>query len=291
MSMVEKDIEKNPKKTCFVICPIGKENSKERQWSDDVLECIISPVVEKLGYNTPIRADRINESGIITRQIIELLIDSDLVIADLSWRNPNVFYELAIRHVTKKPCIHIIRVGEDNPFDTSSNRAITFNLDIRSARKAMEELENHISSIKSGKVETDNPIGTALTMRNLEKSGDTEQYSIAQVIQELKDVRAEIKSQHTIYPKVSALPFPSLDAITTIPAYASLNNPYATITDIGGSGYAIAPGSNMGCISRSVIESEIATLKFRLNTSVMTADERAVYERRIHELETSLKFY
>jgi len=98
-----------PEKTCFVICPIGDEGSPERKWSDDILECIITPVVEKMGYQKPIRADHINESGIITRQIVDLLIDSDLVIADLSFRNPNVCYELAVRHVAKKPFIHMIK--------------------------------------------------------------------------------------------------------------------------------------------------------------------------------------
>lgn len=163
------------KKTCFVICPIGKEDSDRRRWSDDVLDLIITPVVEEMGYSIPIRADRINESGIITSQIVELLVESDLVIADLSFGNPNVFYELAVRHVTKKPCIHLIRTQDENPFDTASNRAIVFDLNMRAGLKAKEDLKKQIASIHDGKLETDNPITTALTLKDLKASGDVQQ--------------------------------------------------------------------------------------------------------------------
>jgi len=181
-------------KTCFVICPIGDEGSAERKWSDDLLECIITPVVEKMGYQKPIRADHINESGIVTRQIVDLLIDSDLVIADLSYRNPNVCYELAVRHVAKKPFIHLIKIGHKIPFDTSSNRTISVDIDIRSARKAMEELERHIKSIDEGNVETDNPIGTALTQRDLRSSGDPAKTISADLMEAIQSIAAEVKA-------------------------------------------------------------------------------------------------
>jgi hypothetical protein len=189
----EEGTTSNPKKTCFVICPIGDAGSVERKWSDDLFDCIITPIVEKMGYQKPIRADQINESGIITRQIVDLLIDSDLVIADLSFRNPNVCYELAVRHVAKKPFIHMIKNGDKIPFDTASNRAITVDTDIRSANKAMEDLERHISSIESGKNEMDNPIGTALTLRDLRSSGDPSQMISADLMEAIQSIAAEVK--------------------------------------------------------------------------------------------------
>jgi len=50
-----------------------------------------------------IRADKISEPGIITTQIIGHIVDAELVIADLTDKNPNVFYELAIRHAIRNP--------------------------------------------------------------------------------------------------------------------------------------------------------------------------------------------
>ena len=105
------DIKSGESKNCFVICPIGDKNSPTRDWSDLIFECIIKPVTEKKGYKT-FRASDLAEPGIITSQIVQNLIDSDLVIADLTFGNPNVFYELAIRHFTKKPCIHMIKSGD-----------------------------------------------------------------------------------------------------------------------------------------------------------------------------------
>lgn len=94
-------------KTCFIISPIGEPNSETRRTSDKTLK-LISPVVTAAGYTLK-RADQITEPGLINNQVIKYLVNSRLVIADLTGHNPNVFYELAIRHFLKKPIIHIIR--------------------------------------------------------------------------------------------------------------------------------------------------------------------------------------
>lgn len=202
-------------KTCFVICPIGDDGSAIRQWSDDVLDYIISPIVENAGYEKPIRADQISEPGIITSQIVEKLIESDLVIADLSFGNPNVLYELAVRHVTKKPCIHMIKIGEKNPFDTSSNRAIVFDANLRGADNARKKLEKQIESIKDGKNEVDNPIGNALTLKNLKSSGDSSQIMLADIMEAIANIGAEVRSQRYNYQ--------SQDFVDKTAAYKSRN--------------------------------------------------------------------
>lgn len=81
-------------KICFVIAPIGEEGSDIRRRSDQVFKHIIAPAAKDCGYET-IRADKISEPGIITSQVILHLVEDALVIADLTGRNPNVFYELA----------------------------------------------------------------------------------------------------------------------------------------------------------------------------------------------------
>jgi hypothetical protein len=192
--MASKGGKEPPKKTCFVICPIGEDGSDERQWSNDVLDCIITPVVKKMGYQDPIRADQINESGIITRQIVDLLIDSDLVIADLSYRNPNVCYELAVRHIAKKPFIHLIRKDHKIPFDTAQNRAIIIDTHVRRANLAMKELEDHILSVESGNNEMDNPIGTALNLRQSRSSGDPSQIMLADLMEAVQNISTELSS-------------------------------------------------------------------------------------------------
>jgi hypothetical protein len=87
-------------KVCFVIAPIGTEGSDVRVRSDQVLKHIITPAARECGYE-PIRADQISEPGLITSQVIQHIVQDPLVIADLTGRNPNVFYELAVRHAIK----------------------------------------------------------------------------------------------------------------------------------------------------------------------------------------------
>jgi hypothetical protein len=129
------------KKTCFVIAPIGEVNSATRKHSDLLLKHILTPIVLDCGYEAPVRADKIDAPGVITRQAIERIVKDDLVIADLSERNANVFYELAIRHAIRKPLIQMIAKGEQIPFDVGMMRTIHFDIqDLDSVEQTKEEL-------------------------------------------------------------------------------------------------------------------------------------------------------
>src|SRR5689334_10647362 len=99
-------------KTCFFISRIGAPDSNERKLSDKLLEHIVNPVVERLGYEKPVRADHITRPGTITTQVFRHLWLDDLVIADLTGHNANVFYELAVRHLSKRPFVQMISSAE-----------------------------------------------------------------------------------------------------------------------------------------------------------------------------------
>ena len=146
------------KGTCFVIAPIGDDGSPERIRSDQVLKYIIEPVVDSIGY-VALRADQISKSGSITNQVIEHLIDDALVIADLTGHNPNVFYELALRHAIRKPVVLIIEEGEDIPFDIKTERTIFFNhTDLASVDRCKNALTAQIKAVGSDPRDVDNPI-------------------------------------------------------------------------------------------------------------------------------------
>lgn len=129
------------KKICFVISPIGKEGSPERARFDEVFEEIITPAVEKFGYE-PISSEKVTNPNIITNDIIQHLYNDPLVVADLTGHNPNVFYELAIRHATRKPTVQIIQDGEKIPFDLSPQRTIFYDRGIKKAKKAIKDIED-----------------------------------------------------------------------------------------------------------------------------------------------------
>ncbi len=112
-------------KTCFVVCPIGKEDSLERKRSDTVLKHIIKPICETLDFDV-IRVDQIHDVDKIDNTILEHLEKADLVIADLTDHNPNAYYELGYRHALGKPLIPIMEEGTKIPFDLSHVRTISY---------------------------------------------------------------------------------------------------------------------------------------------------------------------
>ena len=142
-------------KTCFVISPIGEDGSDVRKRADKVLCYLIRPVCDELGYETS-RADEICEPGLISRRIIREIITSDLVIADLTGHNPNVFYELAIRHFVGKPFVQIIEKSDSLPFDVYDLNTIKISHnDIDSMMCAKDKLKKLInSSVASGFIDT-----------------------------------------------------------------------------------------------------------------------------------------
>ncbi|HTZ67499.1 MAG TPA: hypothetical protein VMB83_08530 [Roseiarcus sp.] len=104
--------------TCFYITAIGEDGSEQRKHSDLFLGSIVESAVQPFSLKV-VRADAIDKLGMITPQVIEYILRSRLVIADLSFHNPNVFYELALRHATRMPIVQIIRFGDKLPFERS----------------------------------------------------------------------------------------------------------------------------------------------------------------------------
>lgn len=150
--------------TCFYITPIGEEGSEERKHSDLLLGSIVEPALETFGLRV-VRADAIDKPGTITRQIIDYLLKARLVIADLSFYNPNVYYELAIRHVARLPVVQVIRSSDKIPFDLNQVRTIRIDTsDIYSLVPKIElyrsEIANQVRRALEDPDSVDNPIST-----------------------------------------------------------------------------------------------------------------------------------
>nr|WP_295890663.1 hypothetical protein [uncultured Devosia sp.] len=144
----------NLDKECFVVCAIGGDGSPERKHADWVLEEIIEPVFQKDFPEFKVtRADKLKTPGLIDAQIIDRLLKARLVVADLTFLNPNAFYEIGIRHVVGLPVIHMHREDQKIPFDVSLFRSLPFELSepkhLKAARAGLRELltaaldENH----------------------------------------------------------------------------------------------------------------------------------------------------
>ena len=136
------------KKTCFVISPIGKDDSDIRKYVDDFLELLVEPALELFDFNV-IRADKIaGASTTITNDVVGLVQRSDLCIVDLTFHNPNVFYECGRRHETGLPTIQLIKKGENLPFDVAGVRTIEYDLsDPRTTLESVKLIQKFVRDI------------------------------------------------------------------------------------------------------------------------------------------------
>lgn len=115
----------------FVIGPIGDRDAEQEsigrriyEQGIEALENIITPACSALDIEA-YRSDNISNSGEIPEQVFRALRDSHIVVADLTDANPNVMYELGLRHTTGKLTVQIGERGK-LPFDISTIRTILF---------------------------------------------------------------------------------------------------------------------------------------------------------------------
>ena len=120
---VERTIAKQPRvreflDTCFVMMPFG-------EWFDRYYQDIYVPAIREAGFE-PIRADELFSTGSVVEQIWEQIQKAKVLLADLTGRNANVFYELGLAHAARKPVVFTAPQVEDVPFDLRHLRVIIY---------------------------------------------------------------------------------------------------------------------------------------------------------------------
>jgi hypothetical protein len=180
------------KKTCFVIGPIGDDGSEIRLRSDRVLKYVIEPAAETCGY-VALRADKISTPGIITVQVIQQVHNAPMIVADLTGSNPNAFYELAIRHMVKRPLVQMIRRGEKLPFDLAASRVLFFDdPELENVEQTRAALVEHIKAAEADPTQVDNPISVSTDLQALKQSGDPLRTQVAEMTQTISAMQAEL---------------------------------------------------------------------------------------------------
>jgi hypothetical protein len=121
-------------------------------------------------------------------------VDDPLVVADLTGINPNVFYELAIRHVIRKPLVQIIQKGEKIPFDVAGMRTIQVDhRDLDSVEDAKADIQRQIKAVE-GKAPKDieSPISVSAELQALRQSERPEDRTLAELVSIVAQLRTEI---------------------------------------------------------------------------------------------------
>lgn len=106
--------------TCFVMMPFGN-------WFDKYYQDIYVPAIKDAGFE-PVRADELFSTGSVVEQIWEQIVKAKVLLADLTDKNANVFYELGLAHAARKPVVFTGRKTEDIPFDLRHLRVIIYEI-------------------------------------------------------------------------------------------------------------------------------------------------------------------
>lgn len=135
----QKNIPPEEDKLIFVLMPFA-EKYKE------IYEDVIKPLVKEMGLRS-LRADEIFGPGAIMEDILKSIAKARIIIADVTGRNPNVFYELGIAHTVKNDVIIITQALEDIPFDLRHLRYIEYSQTLRGSQYLKAELKSTIESL------------------------------------------------------------------------------------------------------------------------------------------------
>jgi MAP3K TRAFs-binding domain len=120
-----------PAPLCFVLMPFGRKTDAAGRATnfDSVYQKLIAPAVTAAGLE-PIRADEEKIGGTIHKPMFERLMLCHYAVADITGANPNVFYELGIRHALRPSSTVVLFVaGTVIPFDIALVRGIAYRTD------------------------------------------------------------------------------------------------------------------------------------------------------------------
>ena len=155
------------KPLCFVLMPFGQKKDENGRTIDfdEIYNKVIKPAVEDAELE-PIRADEETTGGIIHKPMFERLMLCDYAVADLTTANPNVFYELGVRHgIRPHSTVLIFGKGGRLPFDVAPLRAIPYGIDANGLPESPNEDRKVIADrlVKSREPVDDSPLFQLVT--------------------------------------------------------------------------------------------------------------------------------
>jgi hypothetical protein len=124
-------------RNCFVLMPFAPA-------FDGIWETVLRPTVIQHG-DTCGRADDVFSQGIVIDDVLKCIKNADYLIADLTGRNPNVYYELGVAHALKKGVILITQQISDIPFDLKSQRVIEYSDTVAGATALRVAIQRYLA--------------------------------------------------------------------------------------------------------------------------------------------------
>lgn len=169
----------SPKDICFTIMPFGG-------WLDDYYREIYCPAITAAGLE-PHRADDLFRPSTIVNDIWAYTKKARLVLADLSGKNPNVFYELGLAHALAKPAILVAESMEDVPFDLRALRVLVYDKNASDWGRILRE------KVQASIIEVLKTPAEAVLPAFLETKGTTPKTNVTPHEKEVLDLRQQVE--------------------------------------------------------------------------------------------------
>jgi hypothetical protein len=183
---------------CFVVMPSGRDSS-EQKWFRGWYEVVIKAAIIDAGYE-PVLAATEEQPGAINDEIRAHLANDPMVVVDLGGAepeadpNPNVMYELGIRHALGLPLVMMAWKGQRLPFDVGNQRVIMEDRDLVDLELNRKKVVSFLQAAEQGKYYRPMDAVTRLTtIQNVSDSLGEDSLLRALAI-EVRDLRTAIAS-------------------------------------------------------------------------------------------------
>jgi hypothetical protein len=128
-------------KLCFIMMPFGSNDL------NDVYEYFLKPAIEAHCHLLCERGDDVFGSNVIMDDIRRSIEKARVVVADLTGRNPNVFYEVGIAHTLNKDVLLLSQSMSDVPFDLRHRRVLVYDYTPKGCKRLEKSIVDNVNSI------------------------------------------------------------------------------------------------------------------------------------------------
>ena len=195
------------RKKSFLISPIGTPGTEAFRRAQYALKFIFKRALNGDDWEVH-RADEGMTPDSINQHVIRSLHDADLVIADLTGHNPNVFYELAVAHGIRKPVVHLISTGETIPFDIVDQRTIFYDItDLESVESTVNMLKQYADHAIQNADDLTTPLSNFARFQEVQSSSNDSESALSAILEQissrLSNLEKRIGRNSSITPIIS----------------------------------------------------------------------------------------
>lgn len=174
--------------------PFTDPSGYEKDHFQRVYDYIIKPACEKANF-VPYKANDDNKTNVIILEIIKQIIDSDIVLCDLSSKNPNVLYELGIRQAFNKKVVLIKDTKTDRIFDIQGLRTIEYCDSLRTDKVGVS-VDDISKSLKST-YEATNEVNSLMQLLSIKPAEITSSIEITNDTKLILDILKDLPKRIT----------------------------------------------------------------------------------------------